>query len=208
MVLKGELLRHDRVQGPTAFNPSALAKTMSSDAFDILGLPPTFDLDRADIDRAFLARAIAVHPDLAGGQTESEALSAGLNDAKRALLDPETRANVLLLRLGGPTAEKEKSLPPGLLMEAMEAREGIDSARESGDATELARWRAWALDQRESIVKTCRQLFARALAVGPGDPLPGGLLRDIRVQLNAWRSFERMIEQMDDRSHGPPMEHP
>jgi DnaJ-domain-containing protein 1 len=199
MVLKGELLCHDRVQGPTAFKPSAIAHAMSSDAFDILGLPPTFDLDRADIDRAFLARAIAVHPDLAGGQAESEALSAGLNDAKRALIDPETRANVLLLRLGGPAAEKEKSLPPGLLMEAMEAREGIDSARDAGDKAELARWRAWALDRRESIVKTCRQLFAQASSVKPGEPLPAGLLRDIRVQLNAWRSFERMIEQMDVR---------
>lgn len=170
---------------------------MSTDAFDILELAPAFDLDRATIDRAFLARAVSVHPDLAGGEAEAEAISAQLNDAKRALLDPETRANVLLARLGGPPADKEKSLPPSLLMEVMEAREGVDAARASGDSAELARWITWAVEGRESIVKTCRQLFERALAVGTSPETK--LLREIRVQLNAWRSYERMIEQMDAR---------
>ena len=80
----------------------------------------------------------------------------------------------------------------------MEAREGVDAARASGDAAELARWKAWAIDGLESIVKTCRQLFAVALAApaGSGDPK---VLREIRVQLNAWRSYQRMIEQMDAR---------
>lgn len=171
---------------------------MSKDAFDILGLPPAFDLERAAIDRAFLARAVSVHPDLAADETEAETLSARINDAKRALLDPESRANVLLARLGGPPADKEKSLPPTLLMEVMEAREGVDAARASGNPAELARWKAWATDGRDSIVKTCRQLFASALVTrsGPADPR---LLREIRVQLNAWRSYERMIEQMDAR---------
>lgn len=171
---------------------------MSMDAFDILDLPPAFDLERAAIDRAFLARAVSVHPDLAGGELEAEALTALLNDAKRALLDPETRANTLLARLGGPAADKEKSLPPTLLMEVMEAREGVDAARASGNSAELARWRAWAVEGRESIVKTCRQLFASALATPSGAADPR-LLREIRVQLNAWRSYERMIEQMDAR---------
>lgn len=170
---------------------------MCTDAFDILGLPPAFDLDRSAIERAFLARAVSVHPDLAGGESEAEALSARLNDAKRALLDPETRANVLLARFGGPSAEKVKSLPPTLLMEVMEAREGVDTARTLGDSAELARWQDWAVQGREGIVKSCRQLFARALAAGSSPD--GTLLREIRVQLNAWRSYERMIEQMDVR---------
>lgn len=171
---------------------------MTNDAFDILGLPPTFELERAVVDRAFLARAVSVHPDLADGEPEAEALSARLNDAKRALLDPETRANVLLARLGGPAADKEKSLPPALLMEVMEAREGVDAARVAGNSAELARWKAWAVEGRESIVKTCRQLFAVALAA-PAGSSDSKLLREIRVQLNAWRSYERMIDQMDAR---------
>ncbi len=170
---------------------------MSTDAFDTLGLVPAFDLDREVIERAFLVRAVSVHPDLAGGDSEAEALSARLNDAKRALLDPETRANLLLARLGGSPADREKSLPPCLLMEVMEAREGVDAARASGDSAELARWKAWAEGGRESIVKTCRQLFARALAAGTSPET--ALLREIRVQLNAWRSYERMIEQMEAR---------
>lgn len=171
---------------------------MSTDAFDLLGLSPSFDLDRAAIDRAFLALAVSVHPDLAGGEPEAQALSARLNDAKRALLDPETRANVLMARLGGPAADEEKSLPPTLLMEVMEAREGVDAARASGNSAELARWKAWASEGRESIVKTCRQLFASALST-PTGLADSKLLREIRVQLNAWRSYERMIEQMDAR---------
>ncbi|MCC6969049.1 MAG: DnaJ domain-containing protein [Phycisphaerales bacterium] len=170
---------------------------MRTDAFDLLGLAPAFDLDRSVIDRAFLARAVSVHPDMAGGDSEAEALSARLNDAKRALLDPETRANLLLARLGGPSADREKSLPSTLLMEVMEAREGIDAARASGDSAELARWKAWAVAGRESIVKTCRQLIAQALAAETSPETR--LLREIRVQLNAWRSYERMIEQMDAR---------
>lgn len=175
---------------------------MSPDAFDILGLPPAFDLDRATIDRAFLARAVSVHPDFAGGESEAAALSARLNDAKRSLLDPEIRANTLLARLGGPAADRNKALPPALLMEIMEAREGIDAARATDDAAELARWKSWAAEGRESIVKTCRELFATALGetgAAPDWPLDAKLLDAIRVQLNAWRSYERMIEQMDAR---------
>lgn len=168
---------------------------MTGDAFDILGLPLAFDLDRAAIERAFLSRAIAAHPDLAGEESADGSLASKLNDAKRLLLDPEARANLLLARLGGPTASQEKSLPPTLLAEFMEAREGVDAAVAAADEAELGRWKGWAKLGRDAVIADCRRLIDQAISGSPD----ARLLRDIRVKLNAWRSYERMIEQMDAR---------
>ncbi len=63
------------------------------DYFDRLGLPRRFSLDAAELERAYLARSRAIHPDyhLAGSDAELAAsleLSAAVNEAYNTLRDP------------------------------------------------------------------------------------------------------------------------
>lgn len=171
---------------------------MTEDAFDLLGVRAAFDLNRSEIDRAYLALAASMHPDLAAGNEEAGRQMAAVNRARAMLTNPESRADGLLGRLGGPKAEHEKSLPSGFLMEMMEVREQIEAAMQEvdrGRRRELGqRWIVWAQDERDRAVREVGAMF-EAL---PGDePARGAALRAIRVRMNAWRYVERLIEQLD-----------
>ena len=112
---------------------------MTNDHFDRLGLPRRFAVDPAALERAYLARSRAVHPDFHAGTSAADAaasleLSAALNEAYNALRDPLARADHLLALLGGPSAAEEKGQDPAFLAEMMDLRERI----EAGDATARA----------------------------------------------------------------------
>src|SRR5690242_15612371 len=83
-----------------------------ADAFELLGLEARFDLTAGEVRAAYLARVGGVHPDRGGDESEG---AAGLNAAKTALSDPESRANLLLARMGGPSKEINRELPEGFL---------------------------------------------------------------------------------------------
>ena len=156
------------------------------DPFAALDLPRRYALDPAELDRAYLERAAALHPDVSAGDDDAPRRAAELNHAKRTLEDPERRARALLALLGGPGKE-DRSLPPGFLMEMMETREQIEAAR--GSPAERARWEAWAVDRRGEYEAEVAALFGRHT-----EP---GVLATIRTTLNAWRYIERLIEQLD-----------
>lgn len=162
------------------------------DPFDTLGLEPRFDLDTGAVERAYLRLAAAAHPDVVGDDAEAARRTAEINDARAVLLDPERRAEALLLRLGGPAKNQDKSLPPDFLGEMMDLRETIEAAIAGDGDAERATWRAWALGRRAEFIAGVGAAFA-ALA----SPAAETDLRAIRTRLNAWRYFERLIEQLD-----------
>ena len=157
------------------------------DAFDILGLGPTFDLDAEALRRAYLSKSSELHPDLAAGDSDAARGMALVNMARRKLEDPEQRANELLIRLGGPSKETDRALPEGFLLEIMDTRERIEAA----NPYERPRWEAWATDRRREFSSEIGAMF-RSLG-----PVPDAAhLKEIRVRLNAWRYVERLIEQL------------
>lgn len=170
---------------------------MTADPFDTLGLPPSFDLQAAEIGRAYLARVARMHPDIAAAD-DVATRSADLNQARAVLLDPELRAVALLARLGGPTAEQDRSLAQTFLAEMMEVREECEAAISSGDPEAVARWRGWAAARRAEFIAEVSKQF-RAIGAAPGDPG----LRELRRTLNAWRYIERMIQQLDEPDRRP-----
>lgn len=161
------------------------------DPFDALGVPPSFDLDAEALRRAYLARVREAHPDAAAPGADAQRRAALLNEAMRVLEDPERRADALLIRLGGPTREQEKGLPPAFLAEMMETRERIDESLASGDPRERERWASWARERREAHIRAVGRLM-RDLPVPPAP----AALREVRVELNAWRYVERLIEHL------------
>src|SRR5215831_17027696 len=154
----------------------------------MLGVEPTFDVDSAALERAYLARSAVLHPAVAAGDEEAARRMAAVNHARRVLEDPERRAEALLARLGGPAKESERGLPEGFLAGMMETREEIESAR--GDAGDRARWESWAHDRRREAIDEIGAMF-RSMPAGAREQA----LRAIRVRLNAWRYVERLIEQ-------------
>lgn len=170
---------------------------MADDPFDILGLPPRFDVDPAELRAAFLARSGTLHPDVAGhDDPEIQAHSAALNRAKRVLSDPEARAEALLARLGGPSKDQDRSLPPAFLQEMLETREEIDAAIAAGDPAEVVKWERWAEERRRAHIESVAKQF-RELINLHGAP-PSEIHRAIRMELNMWRYVQRLIEQLAD----------
>lgn len=175
----------------------------TADPFALLGLDRSFAIDAKQVQRAYLKRVSSLHPDretdpIRRADVAREA--AAVNDARRALLDDETRANVLLELLGGPAKEADKSLPDGFLMEMMEVREDMEQAIASGEESERARVADWAAEQRAGHIERLGPLFASALK----DAKDQEVLAEIRRELNAWRYIERMIEQLDPAYDGLP----
>lgn len=168
-----------------------------SDPFSLFGLPRRYAVDRSALTRAWLAESARWHPDRPGAPPDAAARLAEANEAKRILDDPELRADALLRLLGGPAKERDKSLPEGFLAEMMELRQRIEEEVESEGEPARERWRSWARQrarEHEGRVAAMFEAFERG-----GD---GARLRDIRLELNAWRYIERLMEQLDPRHGG------
>lgn len=167
---------------------------MNQNPFEILELSPTFAITPDQIQRAYLQKLSAVHPDLGAANAAPSVDPAALNQARDILVSDEARANLVLELLGGPPAS-DPSLPDGFLMEMMMVRTQIDEEiQEEGDQART-RWEQWAADQREETLASVSELFTR---VQSGDnPDAHAVLKELRTTLNAWRYTERLIEQLD-----------
>ncbi|MEM7754182.1 MAG: hypothetical protein AAF297_00945 [Planctomycetota bacterium] len=164
-----------------------------ADAFDVLGLGARFDVPPAAVERAYLAAAARAHPDAAGGSDDAAASMARLNEARGVLRDGERRARALLARHGLVVAE-DRSLPDGFLESMLETRMEIESAIAGGDESERQRWTEWAEERRGAHTEAIQALFAKLDQ--PGAPIDD-IGAHIRIELNAWRYIERLIEQLD-----------
>ena len=123
---------------------------------------------------------------------------AALNGAARLLESPELRADLLVRRLGGPSADQERTLPSAFLAEMMSVREEIEASLSDADfgarAESRRTWEAWTAERRREAIAEVSRMFA-SLPSEAGDRLVA--LRAIRIRLNQWRYIERLIEQLD-----------
>ncbi len=162
------------------------------DPFALLAMPQRFDLDPADLRRAWLTRCAQSHPDRLAPGADAVREMARLNAAHETLADPERRAGALLALLGGPTKERNKTLPDGFLQQTLEIRERIEETIASGDPEARAEIERWAEERRGEHIRRVASLFA-----GLADPPAQASLDALRCELNAWRYVERLIEQLD-----------
>ena len=174
--------------------------------YQALGLPLSFEVDLSLAHQRYIAASAANHPDRFTDpldQADAAERSALINDAYRTLKDPASRAEALLALLGGPAKESDKSLPPDLLMEMMEAREGLDEAKDTGDQSQINKWRDWATQRHAVHLSRIAELFSQLTPPGQ-PPMPSqdisnattqAMLKAVRTELNALRYFERMIQE-------------
>jgi len=170
---------------------------MPNNAFDILKVPRSFAIDEQQVRKNYLQQSAACHPDRFTDpvqQAEAAEQSARLNHAYQALLDPEQRANTLIALHGGPAKEDDQSLPPDLLMEVMEAREELEAALENNEQATIDKLHDWAVAQRSERLETIATLFEQVRTGGTEHR--ADTLKRVRLELNALRYFQRMLDQM------------
>jgi molecular chaperone HscB len=111
--------------------------------FELLGVPALFALDEQELEKRHRDLSRALHPDRYTGRPSSErreALSRAIsvNEAFRKLRDPLSRAEALLQQLGREISETNQPKPePSLLMQVMEQREALATARRAGDRARI-----------------------------------------------------------------------
>jgi molecular chaperone HscB len=110
--------------------------------FELFGLPPTFDLDVADLAARYRELQRRFHPDRFASATEIERrlslqMTAQLNAAYQTLRDAVARGRYLLALQGVDTGEDtDTAMDPAFLMEQMDLRESLDEARGAPDRGE------------------------------------------------------------------------
>jgi molecular chaperone HscB len=171
-----------------------------NDHFHRLGLPRRFVLDAGELERAYLTRSRAVHPDyhLAGSAADLGAsldLSAAVNEAYNTLRDPFARAEHLLMLEGGPGAGEHKQMPPAFLAEMLEAREQIEEAR-VGCPDDAAMLDASFAARSDAIMDEVGALFAKLEEFPPDDPQRVNLRQQIRGLLNAARYIRGLLRDL------------
>ncbi|MBM3981167.1 MAG: hypothetical protein FJ304_12935 [Planctomycetes bacterium] len=169
-----------------------------SDHFDRLGLPRRFVFDPGELERAYLARSRAVHPDyhLAGPSADLGAsleLSSAVNEAYNVLRDPFARAEHLLALEGGPGPGEQKDVPPAFLMEILDLREQVEAARGTACATE--RLAADLAARYDGQLATVTAYFARLAGANPAER--PGVLKQVRAVLNQAKYVRGLIRELD-----------
>jgi len=173
------------------------------DHFDRLGLPRRFAVDPAVVERAYIARSRAVHPDyhLSGSSADLSAsleLSAALNEAYNTLRDPFARAEYLLTLEGGPSAAEHKQMPAAFLAEMLELRERVEEARAGGAENNpaAARLAAEFAARHDGLLREVGDRFAAFERLPAGDPGRVRLLAEVQRLLNAAKFVRGLIRDL------------
>jgi molecular chaperone HscB len=130
---------------------------LSSNDFELFGLPQRFAQDRAAIDARWKELQREAHPDkfaAQGAAAQRAALqwSVRINEAYRRLKDPLQRASYLCELRGAPVdAENNTAMPADFLIEQMEWREALDDSEGEAALEALA----------GSVAHRRRETFAR-----------------------------------------------
>lgn len=171
------------------------------DHFTRLGLPRRFSLDAAELERQYLARSRAIHPDYhvggaAGDLAASLELSAALNEAYTTLRDPFRRAEYWLALEGGPSAADQKQMPPAFLAEMLEARERIEEAKSANNAcgSRVAELHAEFQARYDALLAKVGDRFAKLEASADRHEELAG----IRSLLNAAKYVQGLIRDLNE----------
>lgn len=137
---------------------------MAENPFELLGLPPRFDLAPGDIERRYREVQRVVHPDRHAGEGKGArraalASAVSVSDAYRTLRDDVLRAEALLSVLGHPADLATAKASPELLMEMMDLRETLQDARVAGDRRRVEGLHSRVLAARDTTLAALTSAF-------------------------------------------------
>jgi molecular chaperone HscB len=158
--------------------------------FALLGLPERFELDRKEIEHAYLERSKETHPDRFASAPSAERLAAvqrsvALNDAYQTLKKPARRAEYLLAQRGLTIGDNERIADHEFLMKVLALREELAEQRAAGNTTEVARLQQTMKAYHHSLLEDVRMRFA------------AGDLPAVKQSLIELRYVDRYLEECD-----------
>ena len=160
------------------------------DPFATLGLPRSYELDLAAVEKTHRELSRTLHPDKfaqSGPGERRMALSQAVlvNEAWRVVRDPIRRAEALFELAGIPTGERNEPAPSqALLMDMLEQREALAEAKSARD---MARVRTLEAEI------TARAKAAEA-ALGAG--FRGGADKALVPKLGELRFYRRFLDEV------------
>lgn len=155
------------------------------DHFERLGLPRRFALDRAELERNYLARSRSVHPDHAGNSAEMLDEAARLNLAYATLKDDWRRADYLMDLLGGPNANAVSQPPAEFLEEMLDLRMAIAEAKGEPDSTVVL---------KQNLERRTQEMMSRIGQMFDAGANPK--LTEVRQQLNAVKFINGLLRDL------------
>ncbi len=167
------------------------AKPVQPDLFALLGLAPAFEIDLAELERAFFEKSKELHPDRFAKAPANERVAAlsksrALNDAYQTLKKAVPRAEYLLARQGVVIADNERidpALGAAFLMEILELREELAEARAAGKLDVVAEKQSAMIARRKGVLASLPALFEKSD------------LAAIKNQLIVLRYLDRYLEE-------------
>jgi molecular chaperone HscB len=170
--------------------------------FDLLGLPTHYALDAAEVERNYLARNRAAHPDYhqqtsTAQQRVSMEMTAALNEAYATLKHPFRRAEYLLGLHGGPTAAEAKEMAPAFLEEMLELRMEIEELRgEAPDAPARAAMEKQLRQRNDALAADLGRRFVDLEMLPADDAQRPRVLLQIRQLLNAAKYVQNLLRDL------------
>lgn len=148
---------------------------LSSDDFELFGLPRRFAQDRGTVDARWRELQARVHPDRfaaegAAAQRVAMQWAVRVNEAYQRLKDPLRRAALICELEGVPVGvESNTAMPADFLVQQMAWREALEDAVAEADVHELAErvaaHRRAALDALQRAIDVDRDFGAAAQQV-------------------------------------------
>lgn len=120
-----------------------MAVDLRKNHYELFGLPVSFRIDGAALDKAYRDVQAQVHPDRFAHLSDLEKRlsmqwATQVNEAYRVLRSPLSRACYLLELQGiDPALESNTAMSPEFLMDQMAWREAVAEARDSAQVAEL-----------------------------------------------------------------------
>ncbi len=174
---------------PSISDRPTSARPQQADAFALLGLEPTFDVDVTALEKAFFERSKELHPDRFANAPAAERVvalsrSRALNDAYQLLKKPVSRAEYLMSQRGVTIGDNER-LDPAALMPILEERELLAEAIQGKRLAEVEKMQTAMQAQRAELLERVRDGFTR------------GDLAAVKQALILMRYVERYLEACD-----------
>lgn len=171
---------------------------LSSNYFELFGLPVSFDINLDDLSKRYRELQRAVHPDRYAKASEAERrlsvqLAARINEGMRTLKDPLARGKYLLEIQGVDLEENSTALDHEFLMEQMELREHLDAIKGSDSAFEKLNSISKDIANRnQELTSRLRDCFQS------GDSTDTTLAKDLIRKLQFFRKLEEEVNELDE----------
>ncbi|WP_346839146.1 Fe-S protein assembly co-chaperone HscB [Microbulbifer sp. SAOS-129_SWC] len=163
--------------------------------FDMFGLKPAFEIDRAALTKRYRELQREFHPDKYAAKSEREQLlamqyAARINEAHTTLRDPVLRAAYLLELAGVEISPEQTTADAEFLMQQMMLRERLEEVRDEADP-------AAALNELGEEVRglfaTEQRQFADVFVAGD---LAAG--KDSLLKLQFLSKLQRQVEELEE----------